>query len=414
MSKFTAVIGAQWGDEGKGKIVDSLAHMYEGVVRYSGGPNAGHTIYHNDEKIVLHVIPSGILHANKLCLITGGVILDLAKLVAEITNLHQKGFSCENLKISPDCHLILPYHTLIDQIREERKLKLGTTKSGIGPCYADRTARMGVRVKDLFEEASLREAIDINLGEKNPFITSCGHPALQASDIVSQLLTLRDVISPFIADTRNLLLNCEQNFLLEGAQGVMLDIDQGTYPFVTSSQCSYAGILAGTGLPARTEIDVVGVIKAYNTRVGTGPFPTEEVGQIGARIRAQGKEFGSTTGRPRRCGWLDIPQIKYAMDVSGAESLVMTKLDVLSGFDEIQICHEYRNGVPGNDWSKAEPVYTTVPGFRLKDKITSWEELPATAKDYIALVECMLDIPIKQISLGPRRHELIEMPVYTR
>jgi adenylosuccinate synthase len=413
MNKFTAVTGSQWGDEGKGKVVDQLASMYDGVARYSGGPNAGHTIYHNDEKIVLHVIPSGILHPDKLCLITGGVILDLTKLVVEITNLRQKGFSCENLKISPDCHLILPYHALIDQIREERKIKIGTTKSGIGPCYADRTARMGIRIKDLFEETALREVLETNLEEKNPFIVSRGYPPFDATTLVTQLLALRDTISPYIADTRSLLLD-DQSFLLEGAQGAMLDIDQGTYPFVTSSQCSYAGILAGTGLPARTEIEVIGVIKAYNTRVGTGPFPTEDIGQIGARIRAQGKEFGSTTGRPRRCGWIDIPQIKYAIEVSGADSLVMTKLDVLSGFDEIQVCREYRNGVPGNDWSKAEPIYMTVPGFTLKDKVDSWEGLPSAAKDYIALIETLVDIPIKQVSLGPRRHEIIDIPVYTR
>lgn len=414
MSKLTAVIGLNFGDEGKGKIVDGLAKDYDGVVRFSGGANAGHTIYHNNEKYVLHVVPSGVFHENKLCLITGGVVLDLAKLVTEIEGLRKKGITCENLKISPECHLILPYHILIDQIREGRKAKLGTTKSGIGPCYSDRTARIGIRVKDLFDEGSLREAIQINLDEKNPFIIAQGYLPLDCNSLFDHLRSLRDSISPYVADTRNLLLNCEKSFLLEGAQGVMLDIDQGTYPFVTSSQCTYAGILAGTGLPARSEINVIGVIKAYNTRVGTGPFPTEDTDSIGERIRTQGKEFGSTTGRPRRCGWMDIPQIKYAIELSGADEVVMTKLDVLSGFQEIQICTEYLDGIPSGDWSKAQPVYQTVPGFVISPETKTWDDLPVAAQDYVLLIERLIGIPISQVSVGPRRQEILDIPVYSR
>lgn len=414
MSKLTAVIGLNWGDEGKGKIVDGLAKDYDGVARFSGGPNAGHTIYHNNEKHVLHVIPSGIFYPDKLCLITAGVVLDLAKLVIEIAGLHQKGISCDNLRISPECHLVLPYHTLIDQIRESRKAKLGTTKSGIGPCYADRTARIGIRVKDLFDEAALRENLEINVSEKNPFLVVNGYLPLDSESLFDHLRSLRDSITPYVADTRNLLLNCDTSFLLEGAQGVMLDIDQGTYPFVTSSQCTYAGILSGTGLPARSEIDVIGVIKAYNTRVGTGPFPTEDAGSIGERIRTQGKEFGSTTGRPRRCGWVDIPQIKYAIELSGANAVVMTKLDVLSGFQEIQICTEYTGGVPGGDWGKARPSYQTVTGFILDTGVKSWDDLPATAQGYVLLIERLIGIPISQVSVGPRRQEILDIPVYCR
>jgi adenylosuccinate synthase len=413
MSKLTAVIGQQWGDEGKGKIVDGLAKDYDGVARFSGGPNAGHTIYHNNEKHVLHVVPSGIFYEDKPCLITGGVVLDLAKLVIEIEGLRKKGISCKNLKISPECHLILPYHTLIDQIREARKAKLGTTKSGIGPCYADRTARIGLRIKDLFDAVALRENLEINVGEKNPFIVSQGYLPLDSAGLVDQLKGLRDSIAPYVADTRN-LLNSGQSFLLEGAQGVMLDIDQGTYPFVTSSQCTYAGILGGTGLPARSEINVIGVIKAYNTRVGTGPFPTEDTGVIGERIRAQGKEFGSTTGRPRRCGWIDIPQIKYAIELSGADELVMTKLDVLSGFQEIQICTKYEDGIPNGDWSKVKPVYQTVPGFTLNAQTHTWDDLPVEAQDYVLLIEKLIGIPISQVSVGPRRQEILDIPVYCK
>lgn len=409
MKNFAAVIGLQWGDEGKGKVVDTLAKTYDGVIRYQGGPNSGHTIYHDDVKHVLHVIPSGIFYPEKLCLITGGVVIDLAKLVIEIAALRQKGISCENLRISPDCHLILPYHTLIDQIREDRKNKLGTTKSGIGPCYADKIARIGIRVADLFQDDALREGLQINLGEKNPFIVEHGYMPLDCNSLFDHLRALRDTIAPFIMDTRAYLATTDKSFLLEGAQGAMLDIDHGTYPYVTSSQTGYAGILAGTGLSVKTDIDVIGVIKAYNTRVGTGPFPTEQVNSIGERIRTQGKEFGSTTGRPRRCGWIDIPQIKYALALTNANSLIMTKLDVLSGFDEIKICTAYKDGDYPSDWAKAVPVYETVPGFTIDAGVTGWEQLPAAAHDYVVLVEKLIGLPITQVSLGPKRQEMFPL-----
>lgn len=402
----TAVVGLQWGDEGKGKVVDALAEYYDTVVRYNGGPNAGHTIYYKGDKHVLHVVPSGIFYPDRQCLITGTVVVDLTKLVGEINALKAKGISCNNLKVSPDCHLILPYHILIDQIRESRKAKLGTTKSGIGPCYADRTARIGIRIKDLFNSEQLREALEINLLEKNPLIVSQGYAPLDVESLYTQLLSLKPAIEPYVVDVRELMLTNSKSYLFEGAQGVMLDIDHGTYPYVTSSQSSYGGLLAGTGLPAKTQIDVLGVIKAYNTRVGTGPFPTEDKGEVGERIRTQGKEFGSTTGRPRRCGWLDIPQLKYAISLSGAKSLVMTKLDVLSGFPEIQLCWMYKGDSLIPNWETAVPCWTTFEGFVLPDKIRGWLDLPLAARRYLKEVQDLVGIPISHVSVGPHREDM--------
>lgn len=386
--------------------VVALAEHYDSVVRYNGGPNAGHTIYHKGEKHVLHVIPSGIFYPNKQCLITSSVVVDLTKLVSEINALKAKNISCNNLKVSPDCHLILPYHIFIDQIRETRKAKLGTTKSGIGPCYADRTARIGIRIKDLFSPEQLREALEINLLEKNPLIVSQGYAPLDVESLYAQLLSLKTAIEPYVADVRELMLNDSKAYLFEGAQGVMLDIDHGTYPYVTSSQSSYGGLLAGTGLPAKTQIDVLGVIKAYNTRVGTGPFPTEDKGEVGERIRTQGKEFGSTTGRPRRCGWLDVPQLKYAISLSGAKSLAMTKLDVLSGFSEIQVCWMYKGEPLIPNWETAIPCWTTFEGFVLPDKIRGWLDLPLAARRYVKGVQDLVGIPITHISVGPHREDM--------
>ena len=403
----TAVVGLQWGDEGKGKVVDTLAEHYDTIVRFNGGPNAGHTIYFNDEKHVLHVIPSGIFSPGKHCLITGGVVLDLAKLVKEITGLQAKNVDCSKLRISPECHLILPYHILIDQIREGRKAKLGTTKSGIGPCYADKTARIGIRIKDLFSDELLKEALQINLEEKNPFIVSQGYLPLDAESLFDHLKSLRESVSPYIGEVRGMIADPSKECLFEGAQGAMLDIDHGTYPFVTSSQAGYAGLLAGSGLSAREQVNVIGVIKAYNTRVGTGPFPTEDKSEVGERIRTQGKEFGSTTGRPRRCGWLDIPQLKYAIGLSGADTLVMTKLDVLSGLPEIKVCVDYEDGGNLPDWEKAIPKYISLPGFTLPDLVKGWVDLPKAARDFVHTVQDLAGLPITHLSLGPRRNDMI-------
>jgi adenylosuccinate synthase len=417
------VIGAQWGDEGKGKIVDLLSNEADYVVRFQGGANAGHTLKFDDKKVVLHLIPSGIFNGDAHCVIGNGVVIDPIALVEEIKGVQEMDFSLEGrFFISQTAHVILPYHKLLDQLKEKRRGgdAIGTTGRGIGPAYVSKVSRVGIRMVDLLDRDVLREKIDQNLKDINFALENLyKEPTLSTDDLMAELEDSIKTLEPYICNTTDLLhkgLKDNKSILLEGAQGTMLDVDHGTYPFVTSSSPTSGGACTGSGIPPTALDKVMGITKAYCTRVGNGPFPTELLDETGEELREKGAEFGATTGRPRRCGWLDLVALKYVVQLNGINELTLTKMDVMDGFDEIKVCTAYElNGektdvypLSLDDIQNVKPVYTALPGWKNSiEGITDWGKLPATAQSYISFVEEYLGVKFTIISTGPKRTETI-------
>jgi adenylosuccinate synthase len=418
----TVLIGAQWGDEGKGKIIDVLTEKVEWVVRYQGGNNAGHTVEIGKEKYVLHLVPSGILHAGKKCVIGNGLVVDPVALVKEIQGVVERGINPSGrFFISDRAHVVLPYHKLIDEHREKKPSSgkmIGTTKRGIGPTYGDKAARTGLRMGDLIDpnrESLLREKISAN----NRILTALGAEEVNVDTVVRETLAAADYLAPFIQDTIPLLhgaIKAGQPILFEGAQGTMLDIDYGTYPFVTSSSATAGGACTGSGVPPHKIDKVLGVIKAYSTRVGEGPFPTELTDATGEALRKAGNEFGATTGRPRRCGWFDLVVARYSLMVNGIDVWAVTKLDVLDDMETIRICVAYEcdgkkiETVPANvrQLEQCRPVYEDMPGWCCSTKaVSSWDELPENARKYIRRLEELTGVKVGILSVGPRRDSTI-------
>ncbi|MFW6308524.1 MAG: adenylosuccinate synthase [bacterium] len=412
-------VGAQWGDEGKGKVTDMMAREAEVVVRFGGGNNAGHTVIVGEEKFELHQVPSGILYPDKWCVLGNGVVIDPEAMVAEMEALQERGIDLGNLYISENAHVIMPYHRLLDKLEEERKGegKIGTTGKGIGPVYTDKTARRGLRIVDLIEEDRFYEKLEDSLDYQNTVLEKVYEiEPLQAEDIVKEYTKYINKLRSHITNTSILLEKARKqnkNIFFEGAQGTLLDIDYGTYPYVTSSNPTAGGVCTGAGI-GPTEIDeVIGVAKAYVTRVGEGPFPTELNDETGEFLREKGHEYGVTTGRPRRCGWLDIPLLKHAVRVNGFTGLALTKLDVLSGLEEIKVCTAYeKEGEVVEDFAlnkeNYKPVYKTYPGWEedISD-IREFKDLPENAREYVEKIEDYIGVPIIVIGVGPKRKEAI-------
>lgn len=415
-----AIIGAQWGDEGKGKIVDFLTERCDYVVRFQGGCNAGHTVVVGDEKYILHLIPSGILHKEKKCIIGNGVVLDPAALLKEIEDLKSKGVEInDNLFIAKNCHLIMPYHIALEEESEKSK-KIGTTKRGIGPCYTDKIARAGVRAVDLLFPEILRDKIRANLELINFLLEKFYKTnTLNEEEIFLQYLNYAEKLKKYIVDTDimiNEAIDKGKNVLFEGAQGTLLDIDHGTYPFVTSSNTVAGGICTGAGVSPKRIDKIIGVVKAYTTRVGEGPFPTELKDELGVHLREKGGEYGATTGRPRRCGWLDLVAVKHSLRINGFTGIAITKLDVLDEFDKLKICIGYKyKGKIIQDFPKeievlksCEPVYEELTGWKEKTRgIKDFDKLPKNAKNYLTFIENFLNVKIQIISTGMKRDEII-------
>jgi adenylosuccinate synthase len=418
----TILVGAQWGDEGKGKIIDVLTEQADVVVRYQGGNNAGHTVEVGDQKYVLHLIPSGILYPGKLNVIGNGVVVDPVALLGEIEHLRGRGVSIDgNLFVSETAHLVFPYHRLLDEIREEQKgkRKIGTTKRGIGPAYADKVARTGLRVVDLLTPERFSEKLRRKVRENNEIFKAFGAKPLSFTNINRQYQTCGRELRPFIADTVTLLnraLRDGKNILFEGAQGTLLDIDFGTYPFVTSSNATAGGACTGAGIPPNRIDRVVGVMKAYTTRVGEGPFPTELNDAQGEMLRETGREFGATTGRPRRCGWFDAVATRYSVMLNGINDLAVTKLDVLDAVPKIKVCVGYKQGdkvfetVP-NDvdvLNRCTPVYQEFDGWQASTKkAQDFEDLPKRARIYLQKLAQLSGVKLSIVSVGARREETI-------
>jgi adenylosuccinate synthase len=416
------IVGAQWGDEGKGKATDLLGDRLDYVVRYNGGNNAGHTVVIGSEKYALHLLPTGILTPTLVPVIGNGVVVDLGVLFQEIELLDARGVDTSRLLVSANAHVITPYQTALDKVVERflGKNKLGTTGRGIGPAYADKASRIGIRVQDLFDEKILREKVDAALKTKNQLLTKVyNRKAMEADAVVAELLSYADRLRPLVADTALLLHHAlldGKNVLLEGGQATMLDLDHGTYPFVTSSNPTTGGACTGSGIAPRHITRSIGVLKAYTTRVGSGPFPTELEDQWGDRLREGGGEFGTTTGRPRRCGWFDAVIARYAARINGLTDFFLTKLDVLSGIERIPVCVGYRVGgtvhdempVSQSDFHHAEPVYEEFPGW--DDDITDvsdFDDLPKNAQAYVKALEEMSGAPISAIGVGPGRTQTV-------
>lgn len=416
------IVGTQWGDEGKGKIVDVLTEKADAVARYQGGHNAGHTVVINNKKYVLHLIPSGILHRDKLCVIGNGVVIEPSALIGEIDGLAGKGITVDrNLLISKAAHLIMPYHSAleVEHERSRGEKKIGTTGRGIGPTYVDKMARTGIRVVDLYSREVLREKLTANLAEINyTFEHRYRTRGFSADELVSQYRAYGERLSRYVADTDivvNNLIAEGRRVLFEGAQGTLLDVDHGTYPFVTSSSAVAGGACIGLGVGPTRISKVLGVVKAYTTRVGSGPFPTEMHDLIGEGLRERGGEFGATTGRPRRCGWLDFVGLRHAVRVNGLTGIALTKLDILDGLDRIRYCVAYRHGNAFLEefpkefgiLEEVEPVYEELDGWRESTTgIREFDRLPANARRYIRKIEEVLGVPIDIISTGRRRDEL--------
>ena len=418
----TVVLGAQWGDEGKGKVTDFFASSADYVVRFQGGNNAGHTIVVGDEKLALSLTPSGVLYPECVPVIGSGCVVDLEFLKKELEMLNSKNVSTKKLAISPNAHLIMPYHKLLDELIEESlgKDKIGTTKKGIGPCYSDKIQRCGIRVQDLLDDEIFAQKVNKNLEEKNQILTKIyGRDPLDPNEIINEFKSYKDIVTNHIKDTSLMISNAiksNKNILFEGAQGTLLDIDHGTYPFVTSSNTSSGNAAIGSGVGPLSLNKIVGVTKAYISRVGSGPFITEQENEIGDYLIEKGAEFGVVTGRRRRCGWLDLISLKYSVRVNTLTELFITKLDVLSGLDEIKLCVGYKNGdevIADYPYQQsilynAQPVYETFEGW--EEDITSiknFEELPENAKTYINAIENFIEIPITFISVGPERNQNI-------
>ncbi|MEO7331451.1 MAG: adenylosuccinate synthase [Minicystis sp.] len=415
------IVGAQWGDEGKGKIVDLYTEAADVVVRYAGGPNAGHTLVVGEERIVVRLIPSGILRPRARCLLGQGMVIDPGVLLGEIDALETRGHDTGGrLFVSDRAHLILPYHPEIDALREHaagKGEKIGTTKRGIGPCYEDKAARRGVRAGDLRDLARVEAEVTRALRAWAPVILDLGGKVPEVSAIMATLAPLAARLLPLLADTSALLeqaVVAKENILLEGAQGTLLDLDHGTYPFVTSSSAVAGGACGGAGIGPTRIHRVVGITKGYATRVGEGPFPTELFDAVGERLRIAGGEFGSVTGRPRRTGWLDLPALRYAARVNGLDGLALTKLDVMTGLAEVQVCVAYdtpqgrTRDLPIDALPTARPVYQTFPGWsETLGAARALADLPATARSYLTFVQDEVGVPIDLVSIGARRDETI-------
>lgn len=417
------VVGAQWGDEGKGKIVDLLSKNANYVVRYQGGANAGHTLKFDDKKIVLHLIPSGIFNGDATCIIGNGVVIDPYALLEEIKEVEALGANLKDrLKISSAAHIILPYHQLLDKIKEKHRGDdaIGTTGRGIGPAYVSKVSRVGIRMADLFHPKKLEEKLIQNIADINKALLHVyKEEAIEAPSVLNNLLAIADQLCPYITNTASLLHNAIENdkeILLEGAQGSLLDVDHGTYPYVTSSCPTSGGACTGSGVPPTAVDKVMGITKAYCTRVGNGPFPTELHGAAGEKLRAEGHEFGATTGRPRRCGWIDLVALKYAVRVNGINELTITKLDVLNNFEEIKLCTEYEiNGKHSDvfpldlpDVDSLTPKYKTMSGWQQNlDECNDYKDLPAAAKEYLTFIQEYLGVALTILSKGPKRSETI-------
>jgi adenylosuccinate synthase len=416
--KTLAIVGSQWGDEGKGKITDLLGQKADLVVRYQGGNNAGHTIIVKDKKIVLHLIPSGILHSHCVSLVGHGVVFDPEAFKNELEKTINAGVSVtpQNLKISENCSVITAFHRLLDGVREQQgPVKIGTTGKGIGPAYEDKVARKGLKLKDLLDRDVLRSKLEQNMIEKSVLLKELYKveaPSIESE--VERLFELGKLVAPFLADTFNILdvaLQAGKKILYEGAQGVLLDIDYGSYPYVTSSNTSFGGIYTGAGVPGHHVEEVLGITKAYTTRVGEGPFPTEMFDELGDRIQKIGNEFGATTGRKRRCGWLDLALLKYTVKASNLTSLALTKLDILSGLETLKVCTGYRYrgaeidcAYPGINLAEVEPILLDLPPFNDKFK---GEPLSKELESYISLIEKTVGIPVGILAYGPERSEIV-------
>lgn len=427
MSNVQTVVGLQWGDEGKGKIVDYLSEDASQIARFQGGANAGHTVVVNGQKIVLHQIPSGIVHDDTTCLIGNGVVVDPGTLVEEMETLHEEGIDPEDrLLISPSCHVVLPYHRLLDRSLDALRSddndgeEIGTTGRGIGPSHADKVSYWGIRFSDLLQPERFEKRVRMNYRLKGPLLQDIlDVEPPDPDELIEEYVSYGQHLSDYVRPVDQKLmegLNNDRPILLEGAQGTMLDVDLGTYPFVTASNASAAGIYSGTGMPHGSVDNVIVVGKAYTTRVGNGPFPTEDTGEEGQRLREKGNEFGSTTGRPRRCGWFDMVAARYACRVNGADQLAITKLDILSGFDTVKVATEYE--IDGSvteafppethKLEQATPQYTELDGWQ--EDITecrSYDELPTAAQDFLNFLEDHLDVPVKFIGVGPGRKQTI-------
>ena len=426
MSKVIAVIGAQWGDEGKGKIVDLLAERFDIVVRYQGGHNAGHSVQVGDKSFVLHLLPSGIVHRGKTCVLGSGMVIDPKAFFEETDRLVSQGIdvSPERVKISSRAHLILPYHRALDHTSEERlgNERVGTTLRGIGPAYEDKAGRRGIRTADALAPDVLRSRIERNLEDANRIIQAYGGEPLDAGEMFQEMSGLTERLAPFIADTTHFLNTAatqNRSILLEGAQATLLDVDHGTYPFVTSSSTIAGGAIVGTGLAPNRLTGVLGIVRTYTTRVGEGPFPTEMLkgeAELGQMIRERGREYGASTGRPRRCGWFDAFATRYAAEINGFTSVALTKLDVLDALDEIKVCTGYQldgkacESLPAVslDLRRSEPVYATLPGWKTSTVgVTEMAALPKNARKYVDFLSEQIGVEIGLVSTGPERSQTI-------
>jgi adenylosuccinate synthase len=430
------VVGAQWGDEGKGKIVDLLTESADVVARYQGGHNAGHTVMIKNKQFILHVIPSGILHRGKACIIGNGVVIDPKALIEEIEGLRNRKISVgKNLFISGRAHVIMPYHTVLDGRHEASKgsKKIGTTGRGIGPAYVDKMSRTGIRMIDLLDTKGIKEKLMTNMTEINFLLEKkYKNKKISVNRVFSEYMRYAEYLAPFITDTvvlTNKLIDSGKNLLFEGAQGTLLDIDHGTYPYVTSSSAGAGGVCTGLGISPRRLDGIMGIVKAYTTRVGGGPFPTELKDKLGEELRLKGGEYGATTGRARRCGWLDMVSLKHSVRINGFTGIALTKLDVLDGLDKIKVCIAYTYKDPTNSCScsrkgkackftdfpqqahvleACEPVYKELDGWKKSTKgMTRLKDLPKQARDYIDYISESLNVKIDIISTGQKRDEVI-------
>jgi len=426
MAKTIVVIGAQWGDEGKGKIVDLLAERFDIVARYQGGHNAGHSVQVGDRSFVLHLLPSGIVHAGKICVLGNGMVIDPKAFFQEAERLMDQGIevSPSRVKISSRAHLILPYHRALDHTSEERlgNEKVGTTLRGIGPAYEDKAGRRGIRTADALVPEVLRSRIERNLEDANRIIMAYGGKELGVEEIFSEMSHLTERLSPFIADTThflNVAATEGKSILLEGAQATLLDVDHGTYPFVTSSSTIAGGAIIGSGLAPNRLTGVLGIVRTYTTRVGEGPFPTEMLegeAELGQLIRERGREYGASTGRPRRCGWFDAFATRYAAEINGFSSVALTKLDVLDALDEIKVCVGYKldgkelDSLPSvsQELRRIEPIYARLPGWKKSTLgTTKMSQLPDEARRYVEFLSTQIGVEIGLVSTGPERTQTI-------
>lgn len=418
----SVLVGAQWGDEGKGKVTDLIAGGFDVVCRYSGGANAGHTVVVGSKKLALHQIPSGIMYKDAISVIGNGCIVDPEVVIQEINTLESEGVSCENLRISGNAHLVMPYHKDLDGAHEQKlgKNLIGTTKRGVGPTYMDKMNRIGLRVQDLLDDNTFNQKLEAALAYINPILTDVyGLKPYDQKTLSVQYLNYAQTLKPYIIESSlylNRVLDDGKSILFEGAQATMLDIDHGTYPFVTSSNCTAGGAVTGSGVGPTKINRIIGVAKAYLTRVGSGPFPTELTDEMGEKLRQQGAEFGVTTGRARRCGWYDAPIVKHSVRVNGLTDLAITKLDVLSCMDEIKVCVAYNcdgeryDSVPEfqSRFLQAKPIYETLPGWNCDiTGVRRFEDLPKQAQAYIDFLEKLAGVRISIITVGPEREQTI-------